>query len=118
MGEPGKELIPIEPRSPAIAPITPVSATTGRTLSMQRKVVALAIAAISDAISLGAEFVPPLQIFIDLVTAGALFAVLGFRWPLLPALVVEAIPGVAAFPSWVLVVAMLVGLTPTAKSER
>jgi len=31
--------------------------------------------------------------------------ILGWRWPLLPGLVAEAIPGVAAFPVWVLVVA-------------
>ena len=33
-----------------------------------------------------------------------LFGLLGWRWALLPGLVAEAIPGVAVFPTWILVV--------------
>jgi hypothetical protein len=33
--------------------------------------------------------------------------VLGFRWSLLSALFVEAVPGLAMFPTWTLVVAAL-----------
>lgn len=76
----------------------------------------MAIAALSDAVSLGAQLAPPLQIAVDVATAVALFAVLGFRWPLLPVLVVEAIPGLATFPTWMLVVGVLVGVTPTKSS--
>ena len=50
-------------------------------------------------------FVPPVQWMVDLVTALLLFGLLGWRWALLPGLVAEAIPGVAVFPVWLLVVA-------------
>ena len=46
----------------------------------------------------------PLQWTLDLATAAALFLVLGRQWLILPALIAEAIPGVAALPAWVLVV--------------
>jgi hypothetical protein len=49
--------------------------------------------------------VPPVQWMVDLVTALLLFGLLGWRWALLPGLVAEAIPGVAVFPVWLLVVA-------------
>jgi uncharacterized membrane protein YtjA (UPF0391 family) len=42
---------------------------------------------------------------VDLATALLLFVLLGWRWALLPGLVAEAIPGIAVFPVWVLVVA-------------
>lgn len=58
------------------------------------------------------QLVPPLQIGLDLATATLLFAALGFRWPLLPALVVEAIPGLALFPTWTLVVGAMAALAP------
>jgi hypothetical protein len=48
---------------------------------------------------------PPVQWVVDGTTALLLFGLLGWRWALLPGLVAEAIPGVAAFPVWVLVVA-------------
>jgi hypothetical protein len=41
---------------------------------------------------------------VDLLTALLLFGLLGWRWALLPGLVAEAIPGVAVFPVWLLVV--------------
>jgi len=82
-------------------------------LSRGRKVSALAIAAISDGVSMFSAFTPPVQIAVDVVTAGLLFGVMGFRWPLLPALAVEAVPGLAVFPTWSVAVGVLVGITPT-----
>ncbi|HMU61690.1 MAG TPA: hypothetical protein PKA66_07905 [Gemmatimonadales bacterium] len=70
----------------------------------RRLAIAFAIAALSDAASFAVALAPPLQWAVDGVTALLLFAVLGWQWPLLPGLLVEAIPGVAAFPFWVLVV--------------
>ena len=69
-----------------------------------RLALAFAIAIASDLASVWLEFAPPLQWALDLATAAALFVVLGRQWLILPALVAEAIPGVAAFPAWVLVV--------------
>src|SRR5688572_8291008 len=82
-------------------------------ISTGRKLAALAVAAASDAISLATAWAPPVQWMIDVTTALILFALLGFRWALLPALVVEAVPGLAMFPTWLVSVAVLVGVTPT-----
>jgi hypothetical protein len=68
-------------------------------------ILAFLVAAASDLISYGTEFVPPMQWAVDLITALCLFVILGWRWALLPGMVAEAIPGLAAFPAWVLVVA-------------
>ena len=68
---------------------------------------ALVTAALSDALGFGVLLIPPVQWLLDAVTAGVLFAVLGFRWPLLTALAVEAVPGLQLFPAWTLVVAAL-----------
>ena len=62
------------------------------------------MAAVSDFFSAWLEFAPPLQWSLDLLTAGLLFLILGRQWMILPGLIAEAIPGVAIFPSWVVVV--------------
>jgi len=68
---------------------------------------ALLTAALSDALGFGVTLLPPVQWVLDAATAAVLFIVLGFRWPLLSALVVEAVPGLELFPTWSLVVAAL-----------
>ena len=68
---------------------------------------ALVTAAVSDAVGFGVALIPPVQWLLDAVTAVVLFAVLGFRWPLLTALAVEAVPGLQLFPAWTLVVAAM-----------
>jgi hypothetical protein len=65
---------------------------------------AFAVAIASDLLSVWMEFVPPLQWALDIATALALFLILGRQWLILPALIAEAVPGLAAFPVWVLVV--------------
>jgi hypothetical protein len=50
-------------------------------------------------------FTEPLTWMVDSVTALALWALLGYRWYLLPALVIEVIPVAQLFPAWTLVVA-------------
>lgn len=72
--------------------------------SWTRFAVAFGVAAVSDALSFWTEFVPPVQWTIDLITAALLFLILGRRWAILPGLVTEAIPALAVFPVWVLVV--------------
>ena len=74
-------------------------------LSKSRLALAFLVAAVSDIVSYGTAFVPPVQWTVDLVTALLLFVLLGRRWAILPGLVAEAIPGVAMFPVWLLVVA-------------
>jgi hypothetical protein len=68
---------------------------------------ALLTAVLSDALGFAAALYPPAQWVLDAVTAVVLFAVLGFRWPLLPALAIEAVPVLQLFPAWTLVVAAL-----------
>ena len=73
----------------------------------KRLVAAFVVAAVSDACSAWLEFLPPLQWTLDIVTAGLLFLLLGRQWLILPGLIAEAIPGLALFPFWVLVVASI-----------
>ena len=73
--------------------------------SKTRVALAFLVAAASDVVSYGTALVPPVQWAVDIATALLLFGFLGWRWALLPGLVAEAIPGIAAFPTWVLVVA-------------
>jgi hypothetical protein len=68
---------------------------------------ALLAAVLSDALGFGVALVPPAQWLLDAVTALVLFVVLGFRWSLLSALAIEAVPGLQLFPAWTLVVAAL-----------
>ncbi len=69
-----------------------------------RLVLAFGIALVSDALSVWLEFAPPLQWGLDAITAAVLFLILGSQWLILPALVAEAIPGLAVFPAWIFVV--------------
>ena len=73
-------------------------------LSRRRLAVALAVAGAADVLGLWCAAFPPLLWALDLAVAAVLFGFLGWRWFLLPALVAEAIPGIAVFPAWLLVV--------------
>jgi hypothetical protein len=73
-------------------------------VNRKRLLLAFAIAAFSDGISVFTGFAVPVEWLVDLLTVVALFSVLGWQWPLLPGLVLEAIPGLGVFPFWVLVV--------------
>jgi hypothetical protein len=92
----------------------PVVVSTGKEIvparrpSRARFAIAFGVAAISDFVSMWTEFAPPIQWVVDLGTAALLFLILGRRWALLPGLVVEAIPGMAVFPVWVLVVLSII----------
>jgi lysylphosphatidylglycerol synthetase-like protein (DUF2156 family) len=73
-------------------------------LSKRRLAVAFIVAALSDVLAVLATLAPPVEWALDLVTALVLFVLLGRRWLLLPALIMEAIPGLWVFPFWMLVV--------------
>jgi hypothetical protein len=84
---------------------------------------ALVTAVVSDALGFGVVLLPPVQWLLDALTVAVLFIVLGFRWPLLPALAVEAVPGLEVFPAWTLVVTALAATnappaTPDAAAQR
>jgi hypothetical protein len=68
---------------------------------------ALLAALVSDAIGFGVVLIPPVQWAFDVVTAGVLLGVLGFRWSLLGALAIEVVPVLELFPAWTLVVVAL-----------
>lgn len=82
-----------------------------------RLIAAFAVAAVSDILSAFCEFAPPLQWALDIATAGALFLILGRQWVILPALIAEAIPGLAVFPFWLLVVGSI-AIWGTVKRSR
>ena len=79
-------------------------------ISPTRKRVALALAALSDALQWA--FFPvtsegaasPFEIVWDVVTALVILLVVGFQWRLAIALVAELVPGVDLFPTWTAVV--------------
>jgi hypothetical protein len=104
-----EDLPPPLPAAPPIAPpmIASPGPSSARGFSRTQLALAFAVAALSDVISAFTSIVPPIEWAVDLVTALLLFVLLGWRWLLLPALIAEAIPGVAAFPFWVLVVAVI-----------
>ncbi len=69
-----------------------------------RLAAAFVVAAVSDLVSGVTTLVPPIEWAIDLSTALLLFLLLGRQWLILPGLIAEAIPGLAIFPFWILVV--------------
>jgi hypothetical protein len=90
-------------------------------VSARRKRIALAIAALADAIQLGLfpAFVegaasPPDDV-LDVVVGVLLFVTLGWKWRLLGALALELVPGVALFPSWTAFVATIPAAPPPPK---
>lgn len=68
------------------------------------------MALLSDALAVWVELVPPAQLALDLATALLLLLLLGFRWVLVPAFALEALPGLGLFPSWTLAVGALAAL--------
>jgi hypothetical protein len=100
---------PLRPDSAGPPGGKPNGAGTPPRLSKKRLAAAFAIAAASDAVGAFFTLAPPVAWVVDIVTAALLFAVLGWQWLLLPGLVLEAIPGLAVFPFWLLVVAAIAG---------
>jgi hypothetical protein len=68
---------------------------------------ALLVALLSDVLGIVVVLLPPVQWLIDALTALLLLLILGFRWPLFGALIIEVIPGLEIFPAWTLVVLAL-----------
>jgi hypothetical protein len=88
-------------------------------VTRRRKKIAIAIAALADAVQLG--FIP---VFgegllslpgdaLDLAVAVALVLTLGWQWRVAVALAIELVPAVALFPSWTAFVATLPVVAPT-----
>jgi hypothetical protein len=103
--QPSRELVVSSDN--ATVPIDEHAVPAEKRTSWKRWALAFGVAAVSDMISFWTEFIPPVQWVIDLTTAGLLFLILGKRWAILPGLITEAIPGMALFPVWVLVVASI-----------
>jgi hypothetical protein len=79
---------------------------------------ALLTAVVSDILGFGVALFPPILWVLDAITAVVLFAVLGFRWPLLPALAIEVVPGLQLFPAWTLVVAALASVEKASRGDE
>lgn len=99
-----KAPVPVLPGQGPVAHGEESALPTGLRFSGRRLALALAVAALSDGLSVFFTLAPPVQWAADLVTGVLLFIVLGWQWILLPGLIAEAIPGLYIFPFWVLVV--------------
>lgn len=75
---------------------------TRRAVSALRIALAMLVAVGADTVL--APVGELIVIFADLAVAVVLALILGWSWPLAAALVLECIPGVGLFPSWVLAV--------------
>lgn len=73
---------------------------------------ALMLAVVSDIFSSGLSFTGPMQLGVDLLTALAIFSLLGLRWALFIPIFIEAWPGLAVFPTWTLAVMAMMALEP------
>jgi hypothetical protein len=73
-----------------------------------RLVLAFVVAVVADTLCapLGEGWV----VVFDLGVALILIAILGFNWIFIPALLIEAVPGLGLFPTWVLSVLALAGI--------
>jgi hypothetical protein len=76
---------------------------------------AFIIALLSDALGFLVVLFPPLQWTLDVVTAGALVLILGFRWKLMLAMAIGVIPAIELFPAWTLVI-LAMAATETQKA--
>lgn len=97
-------LVTVQPAALELAPSANAEPKLPLGLTRKQIVLALVVAGVSDVVSVFATFAPPVQWGVDIATVLVLFAMLGWRWLLLPALLLEAIPGFGALPFWVLVV--------------
>lgn len=95
-----------------------LSSLQGQSITKSQKALAFAIAAIADivrvlsgAIIMGA--LDPMDDIIDIVVALMLVRILGFKWQIAAAFMMELIPGFAIFPTWTALVLSL----PTARPE-
>lgn len=88
----------------------------------KRKLIALGIGAATDLLEIvvfplfwqgGAS---PLDLALDLLTAGALWLTLGFKARLLLAFVLELVPGLTLFPTWTALVLSIPSEGPEAES--
>ncbi|NBV85409.1 MAG: hypothetical protein EBS01_03910, partial [Verrucomicrobia bacterium] len=60
------------------------------------------VALIADALEAPLAGIPPAWILLDALTAGAFFALWGFRWEVAMVLIPELVPGLNVFPTWFL----------------
>ncbi len=79
-----------------------------------RFVLSLIVAAVAD----GLEVLFPFAwVPIDLATVGVFFLLWGFRWEVALVLIPELIPGVNAFPSWIMLALYLGNAAPTPRGN-
>jgi hypothetical protein len=100
-------LAPRDPTDPHRHPSAGTGFPIALGISKKRLLLAFVIAALSDGICFFATPIPPIVWAVDLLTATALFLILGWHWLLLPGLIMEAIPGIGMIPIWLLVVAAI-----------
>ena len=78
-----------------------------RGIATWRFVLAFCVALAADTV--GIYFGEIFAVVFDVAVAIVLIAILGFNWIIIPALLVEAVPGLGLFPTWVLAVLAMAG---------
>jgi hypothetical protein len=90
--------------------------STGRSLATGRAALAVGLAVVADVLQLpltlglvasvasglGLAVMPleAIDLAVDLTTAGLMIWLLGFHWALLPAFLLESVPGIDVAPTW------------------
>ena len=79
-----------------------------RPLTPARRRAALAVAIVVDVLQIAVQATGPFQILLDwpldLLTALAMLALVGFHWAFLPTFLAEAVPWLDVVPTWTLAV--------------
>jgi hypothetical protein len=82
-------------------------------ITPRQKTIALTVAAGADLLQIvfwplfGEGFLSPFEDLLDLIVAGVLIAICGFRWQFVLAFFLEAVPGFDLFPTWTALVLSL-----------
>ncbi|HXC17086.1 MAG TPA: hypothetical protein VNV60_06570, partial [Holophagaceae bacterium] len=91
-------------------------------LSKTRARAALVIAIVVDVIQIAIQATGPFQIFVDwpldLLTAIAMMALVGFHWAFLPTFLAEAVPWLDVVPTWTLAVLFVTRQKPAVEAPK
>lgn len=104
--------LPAAPSQPSAAAL-PVKAVAPRVKAAKsggvRLFIGLLIALAADALDVA---VPGVTLPLDIITAILMVLLYGLRWEILLVMFPEMFPGTAFFPTWVILVFYLAGVTP------
>jgi hypothetical protein len=96
-----------EPERDQASAVVPAKETPCPGIASWRFVLAFCVALAADTVGmpLGESFV----VVFDVIVAIILIIILGFNWMFIPALLIECVPGLGVFPTWVMAVMAIAG---------